>query len=387
MKIGLIGKTNVGKSTMFAAATLIDVEISNRVFTTIKPNTGISSVRAQCPCKALKVTCNPRNSRCVDGTRLISVELTDVAGLVPDAHLGKGLGNQFLSDALSADALIHVVDAAGATDLQGSPVTPGSHDPRDDIAFLEKEIDYWLLGIVKKAQFSHRMDARGKALVELVHKQLTGLGFRYDDVEYAMNVRGILQASTDDALLAFLKALREKAKPMLIAGNKCDLPAAQKNVETMSDARFVPCSAEAELALRRAQQKGKISYQAGDSHFEIVSTLTDKEKQVLAYIDEHVLRRFGSTGVQQCVEKAVYDLLQMIVVYPVENEHKFSDKKGAVLPDAHLLPRGSSARDLAYKIHKDIGDHFISAVDCKTGKLVGNKPLSDGDVISIKAGK
>ena len=92
MKIGLIGKTNVGKSTMFAAATLIDVEISNRVFTTIKPNTGISSVRAQCPCKALKVTCNPRNSRCVDGTRLISVELTDVAGLVPDAHLLHSLG-------------------------------------------------------------------------------------------------------------------------------------------------------------------------------------------------------------------------------------------------------------------------------------------------------
>lgn len=386
MKIGLIGKTNCGKSTFFSAATLIDVEISNRIFTTIKPNTGIAYVRTKCPCNDLHVTCAPRNSRCVQGTRLVPVELTDVAGLVPDAHTGKGLGNQFLSDALGADALIQIIDLSGSTDINGSPIPAGTHDPQEDIAFLEKEVDYWLLGIIKKSNFSYRVDAKGKQLIELIHKQLTGLGFAYEDVEYAVNTRNIEQKSSDSELLAFLHELRKKAKPMLIAGNKIDTQSAEKNYEKLKNS-VMPCSAEAELALRRAGEKGKIKYLPGSADFEIISELSDKEKDVLDYIDKNVLKKYGSTGVQRCIEKTVFELLDMIVVYPVENEHKFSDKKNNVLPDAFLLKRGSTAKDLAYKVHKDIGDHFISAVDCRSGKLVGNKPIANGDVISIKSGK
>ncbi len=388
MKIAVIGKTNVGKSSFFAAATLIDVEISNRIFTTIKPNTGITYVRTPCACKALHVQCSPRNSKCVGGTRLVPIELTDVAGLVPDAHLGKGLGNQFLSDALSADALIHVIDLSGSTDIQGNPVPAGTHDPLDDIKFLEKEIDYWLLDLIKRSQFSYRVDAKGKQLVELIHKQLTGLGFAYEDVEYAINTQGIMQKSSDDELLHFLHTLRSKAKPMLVAGNKADIATAEKNFTALKNKNnIIACSASAELALRKAQQKEKINYLPGSASFEIIAELTEKEKNGLEYIRKNVLEKYGSTGIQQCIEKAVFELLEMIVVYPVENEHKFSDKKNNVLPDCFLLRKGSTAKDLAYKVHKDIGDHFISAVDCKTGKLVGNKPLANGDVISIKAGK
>src|SRR2546428_9611000 len=113
MEIGLVGKTNVGKSSFFKAATMIDVEISDRTFVTIKPNIGITHVSTKCVCEELKLKCNPRNSQCINHTRLIPVKLLDVAALVPGAHEGRGLGNQFLNDLIPANILIHVVDISG----------------------------------------------------------------------------------------------------------------------------------------------------------------------------------------------------------------------------------------------------------------------------------
>src|SRR5512136_861373 len=146
--VGVVGKANVGKSTFFSAATLVSVPIANYPFTTIKPNRGVGYVRKPCVCKEFGVKDQPANSACVDGVRLIPVEMIDVAGLVPGAWSGKGLGNQFLDEIRTADALIHVVDAAGATDSEGKVCTPGTRDPIDDVKFLEEEIDMWLLQII-----------------------------------------------------------------------------------------------------------------------------------------------------------------------------------------------------------------------------------------------
>ena len=122
MLIGIIGKSNVGKSTFFNAVTDLSVQTANYPFTTIEPNVGVAYVRIECICKEFEVQDNPVHSVCIDGIRFIPVKVIDIAGLVPGAHLGKGIGNKFLDDSRQADALIHVVDASGSTDSEGRPV-------------------------------------------------------------------------------------------------------------------------------------------------------------------------------------------------------------------------------------------------------------------------
>ncbi|RLE69051.1 MAG: redox-regulated ATPase YchF, partial [Thermoprotei archaeon] len=159
-QVGIVGKPNTGKSTFFSAATLIDVKIASYPFTTINSNRGISYVSIKCVCKEMGVKDNPRNSKCIDGIRFIPIELIDVAGLVPDAWKGRGLGNRFLDELRQANILIHVIDASGSTDIEGKRVKPGSHYPGEDILFLEREIDMWIFSILKKEwkAISRRLD-------------------------------------------------------------------------------------------------------------------------------------------------------------------------------------------------------------------------------------
>jgi len=389
MQLAVCGKTNTGKSTFFSASTLVDAEISNRVFTTIEPNKGVTYVRTKCPCKELGTKCSPQDSKCNDGIRLVPVKLIDIAGLVPGAHLGRGLGNQFLSDIMEASALIHVVDIAGSTDSNGNAVSPGSHNPEEDIEFFKEEIDYWILGILKKAQLSKRMEHTHDDLANAIYKQLSGLGINLDNVEEAIGKTGITAKSDNVDMLKFIEILREINKPIIIAANKIDIDTSG-NFEKLKNKgiKIIPCCAEAELALRRAAEKKLIKYLPGDSDFEIIGEMQDKQKRAMEFIREKILRRYSSTGIQKIIDTAVFELLNMIVVYPVENENRYSDKKGNVLPNAFLMPRGSTALDLAFRVHEDIGKKFISAVDAKTGRSVSaDYELKDGDIISIKAGR
>ena len=97
IKIGLIGKTNAGKTTFFNAATLLNAPVSTYPFTTKKPNLGQAYVRTECVCRELGVKDNPRNSSCIDGARFVPVQLIDLPGLIKGSWKGKGLGTQFLS--------------------------------------------------------------------------------------------------------------------------------------------------------------------------------------------------------------------------------------------------------------------------------------------------
>ena len=392
MLIALTGKPNCGKSTFFSAATLVDAEISNRIFTTIEPNKGVTYVRVSCPCGGgaegrVMQPCSPRMGKCVDGVRYVPIKMVDIAGLVPGAHLGRGLGNQFLSDIMEADALIHVIDITGSTDESGNPVATGSRDPKEDIKFLEEEIDYWILEILKKNLHLKRMEVTKEKFSDVIYKQLSGLGIKLQDVEYAIAATGITAGSDDYDLLSFISLLREKSKPIILAANKIDL-GGEDNLSRLKDVGYqlFPCSAESELALRRAAEKGMISYNPGDGDFKIL-VASESQNAALEKI-RHTLAEYGSTGVQKIIDTIVFDTLQMIVVYPVENEHKLSDKKGNVLPDAILMKKGATALDLAYKVHEDIGKKFIAAVDAKSGKNISSSHiLKNGDIISIKSGR
>lgn len=397
MQIGIVGKPNVGKSTFFNAATEAHAEVANYPFTTIDANHGVMYVRKPCPCKEFNFTCTPNNSKCYHGTRYVPIEAIDVAGLVPDAWKGKGLGNKFLDDLRQADALIHIVDGSGSTDEEGNPCGVGTYNPVNDVEFLEREITYWLHGLIKKSWevIARQCELEAKKIDKMLAEKLTGLRIQEEHIHDAvrkLQLNGNKPSQwTDDELFQFAGYIRKISKPMLIAFNKSDIipDNLQKNIDIVKQKGYIALltSAEAELALQNAMKKELIEYKSGDSDFSIIKgeELNDKQKKALEYIKTHVLHKYGSTGVQQCIKEAV-KMLNLIVVYPVEDDTHLTDKEGRILPDAYLVPLGSTAKDLAYKVHTDLGEHFIRAIDARTHRVIGAEHLlKDGDIIRVIA--
>jgi ribosome-binding ATPase YchF (GTP1/OBG family) len=396
--LGVIGKPNTGKSTFFSATTLAPVEIANYPFTTIKPNRGVGYVRTPCVHEELDVKDNPRNSLCLDGVRLIPVEMIDVAGLVPGAWEGRGLGNQFLDEIRRADALVHIVDASGRTDCEGRLCKPGEHDPLEDVQFLEREITMWMESILKKdwPKIARTTEAESKDLYSILEERLSGLSIKRNHIFEATRNSGLNADKptlwSEEDLLKFVDTLRRISKPMLIVANKMDLPYAEANLEKLKELDYVviPCCAEAELALRRATEKQLIDYKPGDCNFKILQPEKLSQSQITALetVREKILIKNGSTGVQNAINMAYFKLLNMITVYPVEDLEHFADHNGRVLPDAYLVPYGTTARQFAYIIHTELGENFIYAVDARERKRIGeNTVLRDRDVISIVSAK
>lgn len=401
MIVGIVGKPNCGKSTFFKALTLADVLIANYPFATIKPNTGMGFVKVECADKFFNVQCNPREGFCINHNRFVPVEVIDVAGLVPGAHEGKGMGNQFLDDLNQADVLIHVVDISGGTNDKGELVSPGSHDPCKDIRFLEVELDYWYLRILKKGweKFSRTIQQESKEVHKAIAKQLSGLKVDEDMVKETIKYLGLDPEKpsewTEEQLMKIAAYLRKQTKPIIIAANKIDISTAQKNLdisrENFSDYLIIGCSAESELALKEASKKGLIKYIPGEGSFEILKDglegLNEKQLNALEFIKENVLQKFGSTGVQSIMNSAVFDVLKYIAIFP-GGINKLEDQHGNVLPDCFLLPPNSTALDFAFKIHTDLGEKFIKAIDVKTKRAVGkDHKLQNLDVVEIVTAK
>lgn len=396
--VGLVGKANVGKSTFFGAATLKPVEIAGFPFTTIKADRGVGYIRAPCVCREFGVQDNPQNSACVDGVRLIPVDLIDTPGLIPGAHLGKGLGNQFLDEVRRADSLIVVADASGATDLNGQPVEPMTNDPVGDVQMFEEEFDLWLRALLRKDwdKISRTAQSRKEHISRHLEEKLTGLGIGRYQIARAVDQAEVDGYNSvkwkDDDFNRFTTQLRKVSKPLIVAANKADRDGAEQNIERMKEAgyRVVPTCAEAELALRRAAETGLVQYTPGDPEFNVASPekLTDGQRRALETIREKVFDKWGGTGLQDAINEAFFGLLDMITVYPVEDAEKLTNHRGHVLPDCFLVTRGTTAKQFASEIHTDLAEGFIYAVDARTKRRLGDTYiLENNDVIQIVSAK
>jgi ribosome-binding ATPase YchF (GTP1/OBG family) len=381
--LAIAGKPNCGKSTLYRAATMAPAEIANYPFTTIDANRGVAYVRVSCPCTILEHRCGA----CIDGIRYIQVHLIDVAGLVPEAYTGKGLGNQFLDHLRQADAIINVIDASGATDIEGVPDEIGSHDPLEEIPMLETEMTMWLYGIIEKhwPKMQRQAQAKNFNMYAGLADLLAGLAIREDHVSDAERESGIhFRSAQSEDLIRFSRILLRYSKPMIRAGNKAD-QAPKSLISSLRAAGISLISGAAELALRSAAEHKIITYHPGDPSFTILDEgkLSPAQKEGLAKI-RMFMDAFGGTGVQQVINRAVFELLDHIVVYPVEDETHLSDAKGRVLPDAFLMKNGSTPHDLAYQVHTDIGKGFLYAIDARTKMRIKESAiLKDGDIIKI----
>ncbi len=396
IKIGLIGKTNTGKTTFFNSATLSAAEISNYPFTTKQANVGNAHAIALCVHKEFDLQDNPKNSRCIDGWRFVPIELVDLPGLIKGAWEGKGLGNQFLSIAAQSDALLHVVDASGSIDASGKIAEPGTGDPVADIGDIEEELVMWYLKLFEanRDKISRAISGAGMDVVPAITEVFRGIGVKDEHVKLALEQNKLVGAKFDafgpQETKDFCWSLRDISKPTLIVANKVDLPSATDNFnrlrEEYKDVIVIPASADAELTLRRAETRGVIKYIPGDERFEIneQSSLNDKQKWALNFIRKDILGEYMRTGVQFAINVAVFKLLKMNAVYPVANVQNYSDKHGNVLPDVYLMKSGSTVEDLAREIHSELAKGMLYAIDARDGlRLPLNYHLKDRDVLSI----
>jgi len=395
IKIGIIGKTNTGKTTFFNSATLSSSEISTYPFTTKKPQSATTNAITICVHPEFNVYDNPKNSKCIDGWRYIPIELIDLPGLIKDAWQGKGLGNQFLSVAAQSDALLHVVDVSGSVDSSGKITEVGSGDPISDFADIEEELIMWYLKILegnreKVSKTIHSGTDKIVAITDLYR----GIGVHNSHVKEALHVTGLEDKNFDEIDFQeskkFANILRKISKPTLIVANKIDIDGADKNFarlrERYNDTIVLPASADSELSLRRAEQKGLIKYSPGSEQFDIIKPdeLSQKQKNALDFIKKEIMGEYMRTGVQFAINVTVFKLLKMNAIYPVADEEKLSDKKGNVLPDLILLKDGATVADLAKEIHSDLTRGLLYAKDIRYNlRLPTTYQLRDRDVVSL----
>ncbi|NHI92343.1 MAG: redox-regulated ATPase YchF [Candidatus Lokiarchaeota archaeon] len=398
MLIGIVGKPNCGKTTFLNAACLTTAKVADFPFTTIEPNPGIAYVRTECVCKEFNVKDNPKNSICKEGIRYVPVDLLDVAGLVPGASEGKGLGNKFLDDIRRADVLIHVIDASGSTDAEGRLVEAGAWDPLEDVKWLEQEITLWLQNIIKRdwKKFSRKLEQEKLSFIETMKDRLSGLSITKNHIIKAVKDCQLDSDKpskwSEDEIYKFVSELRKISKPIIILANKVDNKKSEENIQRLNqlkDQIIVPGCALGEYFLRKYAEDGKIGYIPGNKSFEIIKQdeFNEKELGVLNNLQD-LMNKYGSTGIQKVIDFAVFDILKMIIVFPVHDSHSLTDTDGNVLPDAYLVPEGTAIKEFAEKIHTDLAKNFIHGVNARDQKRLSDSyELKNLDVVRFVSAK
>jgi ribosome-binding ATPase YchF (GTP1/OBG family) len=399
--IGIVGKPSSGKSTFLNASCLTNAKVSDLPFTTITPNKGIAYVKTECMCQKLNIKDNPQNSFCINGNRFIPINLLDVAGLVPDAHKGKGLGNKFLNDLSKADVLLHILDITGSLDKSGNLVKEGENDPYEDILFLEEEINLWFKNIIEREdwnKFIKTFSREKREFIEELYKRLSGIKVNKKEISVALKGSDLEDKNPNEwnekNIYDFSEKLRGISKPIIVIANKIDKEIGGDNLEKLKEkfhGPIVPCSALAEYYLRKYDKEKIINYVPGSNDFKLIQSdiLSAKELDALNNIKLKILSRYNETGVQKALNYATFEVANQICVYPVSDLNSFSDNNGNVLPDVIFIKKGTLLREFVReKIHTDLADNFMFGIDAITKKRLGeNYELKNNDIIKIVTSK
>ncbi|CEJ81891.1 Putative GTP-binding protein [[Torrubiella] hemipterigena] len=408
--IGLVGKPSAGKSSTMNSLT--DASSKVGAFTTIDPQRAIGYLQIDCACARHKLSdrCKPNYGACVEGRRSVPIELLDVAGLVPGAHEGKGLGNKFLDDLRHADALIHVVDASGTVDAEGKETR--GYDPSVDIAWLRSEIVAWILGnlMEKWGSIRRRHIAVKATATETLQNQFSGYGSTATIVNRTLDRMALkepLEAWSDETVKQVVNTFVDEKFPTVIALNKIDHPDADKNIAKiakMQDPKtIVLCSAISEIFLRKMAKQGYIKYVEGsefvDTREDLIEQgdptggnlkeLDDKNKNRIENLRDMVLYRFGSTGVVQVLSKAA-ELLGLVPVFPVRNTSTFGSgaaESKFVFRDCVLVKKGSTVADVARKVMGDAPIAYIEGVGNMRVAEDDTVGVGKNDILSFKVGR
>ncbi|KAH7043750.1 P-loop containing nucleoside triphosphate hydrolase protein [Linnemannia elongata] len=391
--IACVGKPSAGKSSFLNAVTDATAKVGNYPFTTIKPNNGIAYFPIECPCKRFDKTklCAPRYGRCIDGKRFVPIQILDVAGLVPGASEGQGLGNQFLDDLRHANALIHVVDVSGTTDANGKETV--GYDPIGDIEWLRGEIHSWIFGNLNKrwSQIVRRHVAVKASTAETLHNQFSGYGATLSLVQKSLDRSGVkepMDTWEKETIIKIVDAFLDERFPTVIALNKIDLPDSDKNISKImrkyDQNKIVLSSALAETFLRKLHKQKFIHYEEGTDNVQTkddlpesdLKPLDDKLQNRIEKVQDLVLYRYGSTGVQDVVLKAV-EILGLIPAFPVKSLTTFANTNGkGVFRDCVLLWPGTTVLEFADIVHPEIAKHYLGA------ETIGNRKIGEDDVIT-----
>lgn len=362
----------------------MQAKVGNYPFTTIEPNTGVTYYRAPCPCVAhdKKAECCPKYGRCEDGVRFIPVRLLDVAGLVPGASEGKGLGNKFLNDLREADVLLHILDASGTTNEKGEATV--GYDPINDAEWLHGEVHAWIYNNLwgRWGSVARKHTATKSSVANTLQLQLSGYGANGSTVNRTLDEMGVrdpvdLSDWGEDQVHSLVDAFLKVRFPTLLLLNKADQGGeTDRNiariVERYDASRCFVSSAAAECFLKICKQKGQIRYTVGDRNFETLYDIQDdldfrkmrgedvseletaigslvaldgKTKKRLEKIRDMVMFRYGGTGVWGAVQAAV-ETQKPVVVYPVRSLTNFSTEAEGrgVFGSAMILRAGSTVR-------------------------------------------
>ncbi|KAI8802297.1 P-loop containing nucleoside triphosphate hydrolase protein [Cladochytrium replicatum] len=404
--LAFVGKPSAGKSSFLNAVTDATAKVGNFPFTTIRPNHGVAYVPVECPCVRFGKSdqCQPRYGKCVEGQRMVPIKIIDVAGLVPGASEGQGLGNQFLDDLRTADALIHVVDVSGTTDAGGKETV--GYDPINDIDWLRGEIHSWIKNNLMKRwpNIVRRHVAVKSTAAETLQLQFSGYGSTLALVQQVMDVlaaRGDpvvkepMETWTDETVHRVVDAFLDERFPTVVALNKIDLPDADKNIDRIcrkyDASKIVLTSALSESFLRKLHKQKFIKYYEGTDRFELAEDQTDahpeeklkpldeRTKSRLEKVQDLVLFRYGTTGVLDAVRRAI-ELLGLVPAFPVKNINNFTSGTGTrtsgVFRDCILLKPGTTVRQFAKIVHPELERYYLYA------ETIGNRRLGEDDIVT-----